>query len=226
MPIGPSSLIRRVARTALLYPRWIWEAHEIGACVLGLAAALGYILWGGPVTEGEPRVRYAGLVLQLLGILTVAMGVSQTRTLFRRPGMRAAAAQWFSRHPKLIPRPIAGSLNTTLEGLTANVHLRGSAAARLSSSLEDRINELGTELKRIEQLVTDASAQLRQADAQLREGLDSEVMARTAEVSRVSAILESAQTGGLNLTMAGAIWLFFGAILGSLSVELAIALNR
>src|SRR5690349_5587626 len=99
------SWLRRFSRWAA-EPSTSWLA--IGVVVLALCVALR------PGTS-EPVIRYVGLVLQLLGVCTVAWGIAETRRLFGEPTFVAAAREWFKRVPPFKLRPITASANIVLD---------------------------------------------------------------------------------------------------------------
>jgi hypothetical protein len=70
----------------------------------------------------EAKFRWSGLVLELLGLLMVAIGLSETRKRFGRPSLLDAARSFLSRFPPFKPRAhsmIAGTASFDLRGLPA-----------------------------------------------------------------------------------------------------------
>jgi hypothetical protein len=63
--------------------RWLGEGRTVWVTILVVATALGltYLLAG----NLEARIRNWGLILQLMGIVSVAVGVQETLELFGRP---------------------------------------------------------------------------------------------------------------------------------------------
>src|SRR3954462_7728239 len=93
---------------------WLREArHAWGAMVViasALAMEFGF--------QSEPVVRITGLVLQLLGIGTVAWGISETRALFGQPSLASKTKAWLARFPLLKQARIVGAAAMTLGAAT------------------------------------------------------------------------------------------------------------
>ena len=85
------------ARVKVIGP-WLWEMKylwlALGVNFVALAIALR------PHTS-EPVIRLTGLGLQILGIGTVAWGISETRALFGHPSLVGKWRKWLARFPLL-----------------------------------------------------------------------------------------------------------------------------
>lgn len=85
---------------------WLVEAWPVWLAFAITAAALGFALQPG---ISEPAVRITGLVLQLLGVGTVAWGIAETRSLFGKPTVIQAALAWAKKLPPLRGRVVTAT---------------------------------------------------------------------------------------------------------------------
>ena len=89
---------------------WNWAKIEPVAWVgiVLLIASFHYAAFDwGLGFSGEARVRYAGTVLQLGGVVMVALGVGSTRKMFGLPGTARAFWNWLSEIPLGGPRTVS-----------------------------------------------------------------------------------------------------------------------
>lgn len=75
---------------------WFWEMKYLWLALVVIIVALVVALR--PYTS-EPVIRLTGLVLQILGIGTVAWGISETRALFGHPSLVGKCRKWLARFP-------------------------------------------------------------------------------------------------------------------------------
>lgn len=77
--------------------RWLlYEPRHFWLCASVCAAAIVVVLRQG---GAEPVVRLTGLVLQLLGIVTVVWGIVEMRQFFGMQPSLKSVADWLSRFP-------------------------------------------------------------------------------------------------------------------------------
>jgi hypothetical protein len=210
--------IRLIRIYLMRVAKWLWRIRGIGIAfgpVIACVGALIYLHWA------EPSIRVAGLVLQLFGLASVAKGVSDMRRQFGHPTIVARIGAFFGDWPR-IPRPITGNINITLEGFAA---ASSTASATLSTStyqtpdarllaLEQRVNEM------VAQAAND-NAEIRSQIRKHVEQLDVETARRSEGDARLHQQLEVSATGGLDLSLYGVVWLFFGIIFSTISPEIA-----
>jgi hypothetical protein len=89
-------------RWLLAFGRWLLELREhhlfwftVGGNLAAVAVAF--------LLGSERAFRVTGLVLQLIGIATVALNIRGTRSQFDRPGTIALASQWLRRFLRSAP---------------------------------------------------------------------------------------------------------------------------
>lgn len=173
-----------------------------------------------PGTE-EPVIRFSGLALQILGIGTVAWGISETRALFGRPSLFAVAKSWLLRFPPFHSGVVSGTANIDLGGLTMSGRGYSMDNAGPNATPEARIEVLekniGRVNERIDQTQREMDTEFRNADAALKQ----EEQARDAEDQAIRHKLETSETGGIHVTAMGALWLLVGVTLSTASLEIA-----
>ena len=199
--------------------RWIAEPRVAWLTILVTMIALFLALRTGAT---EKQIRITGALLQLFGVVTVAIGVKQTRKLFDRPGILAQTQAWLKRAPRWKGRTIA------LTG-TGSLSLSGGGTARLDvwsqldpkAPLDLQVAALTRNTLQLKNSLNELRGKVDSHHREQSEALHIEQANRSKEDSALRDRLESAQTGGLHLTAAGVIWLLFGVLLGTLSPEIA-----
>src|SRR6266849_3476360 len=106
---------RRLADTITsgALPAWLAVAGVV--CAIGVALIFRRLF----ATDGSATIRYAGTALQILGLLTVAVGLHQTRRLFPgRPGVGERIRAWVGQLVSAFRKP---------QPITAHVVAAGGA---------------------------------------------------------------------------------------------------
>lgn len=208
-------------RTARLVPwtralgRWLWEARLAWlavATLLGAALAVG----GNPT---EARILLTGLVLQILGIGTVAWGIRTTRRLFGRPGMVALVRTWLANFPRYGGRTIAvGATMTATSSVRGRAFVTTTAA---DESVEARLDALEKNMGHVNDRINGIQAEIDQKADEHRRAFEEERQARSKEAGELRERLEATETGGLHVSAVGAVWLTVGVALSTAAPELA-----
>ena len=169
----------------------------------------------------EPRLRIAGLILQLLGLGTVIWGLRDIRKLFGRPSLLEDAAARLRRFPRykanVAPVILSGSI------ALGRVAVSGRILVSLppTASVEERIAALEQAQRQQSDLIADIPGRIHK-EAQVRATeLESERRERAVGDNKIQGVLEEASAGGLPVARVGALWLFVGLILGTASTEIA-----
>lgn len=201
---------------AILY--WLFDARLFWLALVVVIASLLFVVHKG-VTE--PEIRLTGLVLQILGIATVAWGIRETRALFGRPDIFTLARNWIHKAPVYGGRVVSGSINVTLPGLEA--HARGycSSTATLDATIEERVDVLEKNVKHINNRIDETQTEIDQHSRVQSVALKQEKQERSQQDQELSAKLEVTETGGLHISAIGALWLFVGVSLSTASVEIS-----
>jgi hypothetical protein len=168
----------------------------------------------------ETRIRLTGLVLQLLGVGTVGFGIAKTRRFYGKPGVFAKAAAWFRRIPRLTRPSVtgAGSLAVGLTNVSASGYVGRVMGA--GAKLEERVAALEANLQDLNGRHDETKRLLDKEVRERGEALDAERRARTTAEDEIRDKLELSDTGGLDLSVTGLVWLAVGLSLSTASVEI------
>lgn len=215
-------------RYPLHFLGWLWHAPKpalwsAATIVINLGAA-GHA-WFGAKDDAqfhENMVRGLGAGLQCAGVIAVCWGIFQTRRLFESHGAPAPMREWLSRRPSLWHRrrnvtvePITGSLSITLGDLT--MRATGSTA---NTTIEEQLANLRLAVEGLQTITADLRSEMIAGDettkATLKTALAAETAALANQIAQARQLLVSHATGGLNLSVNGAISLFVGVLLGTL----------
>ncbi len=219
------SRIKTMATDALrwlrVFLRWFMEPRLLWWTFLVLLIAGTGVCMG----RSEAGFRWIGLVLQLLGVGTVAWNIHGTRRLFDRPAIVTEAVQWLRRVPRF-------RASTTV--LTATGHLGLSfGRARLdiwhnadpSAALEARLDAAEKNLSGMRDRLKELERETEHRLLQQTIALEAEKQARATEDKNIRDKLKTAQVEGLHISTMGIVWLIAGVIMSTVSSELAYLAN-
>lgn len=202
--------------------RWLKEGRAVFLCALVLVLAAAYILCANLPLGGETRVRFAGMVLQIAGIGTVVCGLDQTRKLFGLPGIFRGTTHWLKSWPWRGPPRRTASINVPLEAMSASVNGQ-FVVVKAERTIEQRVELLEAELIEVRRDASELRASVTKQRSELEGLIGREAAERDKAISMVSELLSRAQTGGINLSLVGLVWLATGVIMTSIPAELACA---
>lgn len=173
----------------------------------------------------EPSIRLSGLLLQLAGIVTVAWGIIKTRDFFGMPPVMEKLRSWWSRAPFRQRQTTCASASASLSMFGS--HASGFVSVPLDSSapVSEQIEALFKNVELINQRISSVEQQA----VQQHTAIKAQVAEQTSRIEDVRASLSERirvfGTSGLHISAIGAAWLFFGAIMGTASVEIAALLK-
>ena len=200
--------------------RWIWEARR-GWGTIALVAVIVFAAI--PVAKSlEDGIRYAGMILQILGVVTVAIGLRDKRQTFERPGLVQIFRGWLSRFPKYAPKSHVISMQGVASAsAVGSAYAYGWHGLPQNPTLDDRFAVLEKNLDTVKRLALDAQKQAQEEAARSASRLEEERRNRETADRALSAKLESFGTGNLHLEAAGVFWLIIGIVLGTIPDEVA-----
>lgn len=204
---------------------WLVEIHIFWIVVITLALAICTPIYlFGPVADA---LRYAGLILQLLGVAVVAHTFRGRRKLFDRPSFFSLARNWILRAPRFRPRQITleadCALNvTTFVKAEATVWHRSSSDQPVAEQLAAIQNNLEVLRFQLDQYGSRTNASI----IDLRNNIEAEHALHFAELNKTSQTLKELGAESLNLEVAGITWLIFGIVLATISAELIYILQK
>jgi hypothetical protein len=173
----------------------------------------------GPLAS-EQVIRLTGLTLQVLGIGTVAWGISETRALFGHPSFVSKTKAWFGRFPLLRSTHVLTATGVAALGLTgkARAHVTHRPTA---PTIEARVEALENNVTSIHTRITETQNEMDDGLNKAAEALKRESQAREDEDKTIRHKLEATGTGGVHISAIGASWLFVGVVLSTASTEIA-----
>jgi len=200
---------------------WLIEARHALLALGVIAAALAVAL--GPLTS-ERVIRLTGLALQILGIATVAWGISETRALFGHPSFVSKTKAWLGRFPLLRRTHVLSATGV------ASLSLAGKARAYMthgaqSATIEARVEALEKNIAAVHTRITEIAKEIDEGFSKAADALKQESQAREEEDRAIRKKLEATGTGGVHISAIGASWLFVGVVLSTASAEIASALQ-
>lgn len=209
-----TNLIRwlRAVSTWLSEARYAWLALSAVAVTAFAICAAG---------NTEQAIRLGGMALQLLGVGTVAWGISETRASFGHTPLLVVALSWLRHFPHCGPRVVTASSNVTMAPMTGCAYGSVSPAASSDQSIEGRLASLEQQQADLRTTISNLHVALDQEIRKTANQIAEESKIRDMAITGVRKRLETTATGGIHITAVGAVWLFVGVILGSASPELA-----
>lgn len=194
-----------------------WKWFFLGFFVV--VAPAGFIVF---VCVDETVIRIAGMVLQLMGIATVAWGIHITRKEFGHSSVFTVWRKRLNRFPAFRNHGGTGSANSTLPAMTSSGRGHSSVSAGTNPTIDARIQALEDNLKLVNDRVSQTQNEMDQEFRKQADALKREQQIRSDEDQHIRAKMESTNTGGLHISAMGTLWLVIGVIMSSVPSELAV----
>lgn len=207
-----------VANYLLRLGRWVGSLWRLWVA-LGIPLAFFLLVYfAGPT---EPLLRIGGVFFELLGLLTVAMGLRDTRNFFGLPSLVERASGALKAFPKLRQKEILGAS-------VGSVGMSGAAGEMVAwhnpptddQSVEARLKAAEQNLINVSNRLSDTRRLVNVEIAERKQALQSEAVARGAADLQIREQLKMAHTGGLDLSATGALWLAIGLVLSTAPGEI------
>ncbi|MCR7873623.1 hypothetical protein ACM73L_33230 [Pseudomonas aeruginosa] len=196
---------------------WIWikKANHLWRAVSVTALAIAYTF----LNSDEASIRITGLVLQILGIATVAWGIKETRELFGQPSLLQAGIRWLKSFPPYGGRVITGSGHASISMSGGG---RGYSWTHIdpNSSIDNRLAAIEKNLSLIHERISLTENNFEQKTRIITETIKTEKAIREQELEEAHTKIEAASTGGLHISATGALWLLIGVIMSTAPNEL------
>jgi len=196
---------------------WLGELRYAYLAVL-------YVLLGASIVycfgASERSIRFVGGGLQVLGIGTVAWGISLTRKQFGHQPIYVWFYSWLRRCP-LIRRTAHLNGSGITMGISVSGRLTEVFTPSPDASVEERLSAVERGMGTVQKRIGHAEAQIDQEIRDTHNKIAVEARAREGGDRETMSALESASTGGVHVSAIGALWLFVGVILSTASSELS-----
>lgn len=193
------------------WPAWVAAAPIV--CVLV------YTRVGLSPETFEARLRIGGFALQLLGLATIALGLSHARKLFGRPSVVQRAGAWWAKRPWIPPPHSFGSGAARAGG---GAKLRSEAHTDLlpNPTIEERVVALERNVSGLRDRVIYLDGQIVKNAEQVRAQIEQEQAARESSHKQLRDKLEEFSVGGLLLEITGLVWIVTGLVIATASFEI------
>lgn len=206
---------RRAFIVALKDPWPVWMVLS----GIAVAAVLGFAL----SRNASGGVRYAGAILQVFGLGTVAGGLSRIRRDFDRPSLLEKVFAWLRQLGATFRRPTPIALEAHAGGFfTVSGEARLIHKAGPDSSLDRRVAILEENLNRLRDELDAKDQKIRNDLSTLTGTIEEERRAREMEARRIRRRLEELAVGGLHLELVGLTWLTLGVVGASIPDEVVV----
>jgi hypothetical protein len=200
--------------------QWLAEVPTFWSFLLVLFSSITLPLAVCDTTEDA--FRYAGLVLQMVGVSVVAYTLRGRGKAFENKSVFQFAVDWFRRAPSPRQRTCVLEASATASAnasMTADLSVwRGQ---RLDQPIEVQLDDLYANLMTLRDDLANLSVQVGQQMTDLRTGLEFERAERTNQLQDTKRTLRQVTVDSLYLEVAGFWWLVAGIILATLPYELA-----
>jgi hypothetical protein len=199
--------------TAAAWPVWLFVIGTLIA--IGLGAALA--------SSTADSVRYAGTILQGLGLATVAVGLGEMRRLFGRRSLIQSALRWLRDLRAIVSHPTILNLHGVASGDMAV--LRGDLSLRIgappNATIDQRVAALEADLANYRKEVEGRIAGINRKIDAVVQSVHDEASQRRAAIDATQSKIESVAVGGLHLESMGLGWLLMGVVFTSIPSEIA-----
>ena len=197
--------------------KWLARLRIVAVAFAPVFATFIYLLL---FSWTEPHIRWAGLGLQLAGVLSVACGVASTRKQFGHPSTIDRAMTFIREWPRY-PKPSTG-IAASLQAVGA-MSATGTVPVGMApeQTVEARLAALEQQLKDIVTKAANDAAEIRRQLRDHRGLIEAESASRSEGDANLHLQLEMTATGGLDLSLCGVLWLLVGTTFGTISPELA-----
>jgi hypothetical protein len=199
------------------WPVWLAIGTVPAVCLIGKIMRR-YLLIGPPYSA----ILYAGTILELLGLVLVAIGLSDLRRLFGRPSATTLVIGWFGQFVAAFrpPRAVEGRASATgtssIRAAGRTIHGAGPGAP-----IEDRVQALELNVSALRDELDRGVQQLRGDLDVVNEALQRENQERRTGEAEVKRKLEEMAVGDLHLEAVGLFWVFLGVLGTSIPEEIA-----
>jgi hypothetical protein len=151
-----------------------------------------------------------GALLQLIGGLSILVGINQNLGTFRNHGLLTLVSNWFRSFPLFKKPTIVGFSASILGGATIEAVGRVTKKCR---TLEEEIEEMKRQIDDCRNLIYEKEKLQNQRLENLRKEMHSSISGVQVKVDKLSSQVEETTVGGVDLQIFGLILLGYGAIL-------------
>lgn len=239
-------LIRKGVRSAAVRVRWgrrkaryIWKEEKYEARLKNFAqrfvigAKPFWIMLGGfflafliacaTTSTVENASVVGGCILQVLGVLTVAIGVRDKRRLFNKPSVIENVRRWLKSIRNAPKKPITATFNQTGGAFRGRITMSATGNTEGVSqpqSIEEKIETILERQEALEEHVNEMRRKLNEKASEAKQAVGRERKKRREQVNELQNLIEEFSTGGLHIEGIGVTWLVFGIPLSTLPEQI------
>jgi hypothetical protein len=175
--------------------------------------------------EFSDRIRWFGILLEVLAILTIARGLANSFAAFDKPKPIRRFFLWIAdfRYVFVHRSPIHASVH--MKAGAATIGVAGGVAAMTGGALEDRVGYLERSVKAMEENVAKVTAEAKRIVRELHEALETEAKERRLGDEAVNRKLEDQTIGDANLQVAGLALLLISIVMANAPTEASLFLQ-
>jgi len=199
------------------FPAWLAVGGIAWAYVIGWSASRIFS------TDAAAAVRHAGTLLQVFGVINVAIGLRETGRLFPgRPSTVHGVRDWLGQVVAAFrpPQPIAAQAQAGGMAFTGGkARMRRGVGA--DASVDHRLAVLEANLNALQEEMDAELRDLATKINRVRTDLGAERDERKKADDTALRLIEEATIGGLNLEAVGVVWLMLGLFGAGFADEVA-----
>ncbi len=208
--------LKNLKRYLYAYVIWLSKVITLWGIVLPFALLIFVKLlpW-----DLNSLVRYTGLTLEVLGIVTVAIGLKGKRELFKKPSFIEHIKNWWNQRPTWKP-VVRSATGVSAAGATGSV--RGSAwHGPIDDTVESRLEAAEKNLLSLRSELQIFEQDTNVKHTTLVKKIEDERQLRESSVLEIRTRLEDLATRDISFEAMGIYWLFWGLVFSSLPNELS-----
>jgi hypothetical protein len=191
------------------------------ALILGTVAVS--VIYPAPVIESVPsdfRLKFWGLLLQLIGVFTVWHDLAHSGQTFGKSGFFPRTWTWLK--AGVLGRKVVINLESGVIAITGGkVRITQRRNTPPDSPIEQRVEALEYNLQKIDQELESVLQEIDQRTGELKAQIKGESQKLKASHSALEESLTNAIVGNYAVLAFGALWLVIGMVLSTLAPEIA-----
>lgn len=205
--------------------KWAWaNENRLFWANMALIAISGLLIfaWPGPTLATGPsdlRLRTWGLLLQLIGVVTVWLDLTRAARQFGKDGFARHTLVWLKRG-LLGQRVVIGAIGSAMGSAVGRARGRVRQTIQPTAPLPDRVATLEAYVGQIDQEFDGAYKEIDQRADDLDSKIKAENEERGAAIGEIKKSVEEAATGNLATLAFGVVWLACGILLSTLAPEI------
>lgn len=170
----------------------------------------------------DKRVRWAGTLIEFIGVTAVWISIERARSLFGKSSVFRGALIWLGEVRFIfIRRPTVNLSASAFLGAGALVGVAEVRAHSQPKTTEERVDQLEKEMRGLRDSLGKVGQKVDQQKQELQAQIDGEVAAREAGDQGVSKKVEEGLIGDSALELAGVVYVCLGLLMAHLSEEVA-----